>query len=579
MAYLNFKNNGQGYRIPLPESLQDASDKVKLAYADHFILSAIDQPEEMEDGRLFYRTTDEAMGKFPLKGGGEAEVLLPRTATTSDAVQTEMVRAIAKLEDPFQQEEARKEEEFDASIKDMSPIEAFVKSGIGESQQLWTGLKQQGNRFLGDSERFAELQKESDKRQEGLDAISGENPVSSFLGSVAPYFTPLGLGPIMRGVGLAGKIPSAMSNIASKIPKGTWPRKVVGGGSELFNSPIALAGMVGAAEGTIHPQQDAISGLIFGAAGNTIGRHLAKWTPFEKVSGGAPTADQKEVIGFLDKYEGVVQPYMRTGDVSDLSKHYKDRLDPREVNRFATETLPKNEQAIQRSLLDIIAKGDNSPPEKLVSNAKKAITDDRLNKGLIQQLKYSMKPHTAKADVNLDEKRNIFLNSFGKSDIVKAQKQLDEAKIHKVNMDKKKNAADILYSSFHAGGKNLEEVSKKINDIDLDVPLKDGKNIELLEMLRSQYSPIQKTVDHMIQMKKDFNPAGELSRSRVLGGVNDYVRSLDKHGFSGDKLPEGLLGDIGAGLGYSTHDNPVTFGTNKYNFAVDLFKSLQGNPE
>ena len=577
-SYIKASLEGKKYKVPLPQGLKGADPKVLSFYTEHAIRSAGGQGTPIEDGVILITNIPLATRKF-ITSNGTINVQLPQTASVGDVAKSKEALALAGLLAPGQYDASQNALAQQQAAKDMSAFEAFGRSAGGEAAQLWTGLKQQGNRFLGDQTRFAELQKESDKRQEGLDAISGENPVSSFAGSVAPYFAPLGLGPIMRGVGLAGKIPSALSNIASKFDKGTLPRKAAGYGSELFKSPLALAGMVGAAEGTIHPQQGAISGALFGTAGNTVGRHLAKWTPFEKVSGGAPNADQKEIIGFLDKQGGDVQPYMRTGDVSDLSKHHKDRLDPREVDRFQSETLPKNDKAIQRGLLDIIAKGGNSPPAELVSNAEKAITDGRLNKGLIEHLKNNIKLQDGKALTNVAKKHDIWLDSLGKPSSVKAQKDLSEAMIHKVNMENKKNAADILSSSLHAGKINLEELIKKIDDPDLYKVREGAEDEKLFQDMFSQHSNIQKTADHMIQMKKDFTPTGELKRPSVRGGVNDLFRDLEKHGFSGYKLPQGLLGDIGAGLGYSTHDDPVTFGTNKVNSAVDLFKSLQGNPE
>ena len=565
MAFITGKFDGQTYKVPLLPELRGATRELLEFYAEHAVRSAKGQGTAGGGGSIII--TDIPLSTWNLKNpeGATTKVQLPKTASVGGMAKSKESLALAKLlaQGQYEAAQAAKKAGFLGAVGDS--VEAFGRSALGEGKQLLTGLQQQVNRplFLDDPAKIDELQRESNEQQVKLDAISDKNPVSSFLGSMVPYFAPLGLGPAARGLGLASKVSQGANVAMASAPKGVKALGVTA------TNPLIAATGIGAAEGTVHPQQDALSGAVFGLGGNMVGRHIAKWTPFEKRSIGVPSPETKAITDYLERWGGVSQPWMLTGVPSDVGKLYKDRLTPEQVDDYIAKDLPKNQAALGLGLLDEV----NTIVGNKVDPVKNAIIEGKLTRETFHPLKaaFSSQSDKAKADeiarrrtlneARAQEAQALKDNQGSVGDFIeratKAQHSFNAASQRVDTFINSSEIVDALSRSIKDGKIDPEKLSTNLSGFEvlrkegLEEGVKDP-DIQRLRDLIGKTLPTKNVAEHLVDMKKTFAGATELKDPKILGGFDELFRDWERLGLGKYRLPQGTLGNIGTSLGASS---------------------------
>ncbi len=565
VEYVEGDFDGKDYKIKLDPGLENADRDTKSYFAELVIKSTGGKGIPIEDGVILITEFPQTTHSFEEENGAFSKVRVP---ASMDPNSNEGI-ALAELLAPGQYAAAQNTLAQQQAAKDMGAFEAFGRSALGEGKQLATGLQQQWNRLTNDPTRFAELQAESDKRQQNLDAISGESPWSSFLGSTVPYFAPLGLGPAARAggavaratgaAGLASRVAqpatNAVSKVASKVPQVVQKAaKGVKGLGELASTPIAAAPLIGAAEGTVHPQQRAWSGALLGSAGNTLGRHISKWTPLERSSKGEPVPEFVEIDKFLRENGGYVPPFVaRPGDRSVKGDVFKDITDPSRVDEYFSVIEPTNEKALFGGILNDVVEGLDIDNAK-VKPIKNAIAKNKITREVFTPLR---------GDITKEVKKNkdAVLSARGRESTTQgwfssAEKETLRAENLFNDTKNRLDVLDALTRSTTGGKIDSEKVYK---NLDFRAKRKKGvlggikdRDRQRLNALVGKVKPARDTAGLLVDLGKQFDPSTMLGPKKVKGGLNDFLIKSERFGLGKYRLPENTIGNIGTAAGASS---------------------------
>jgi len=239
-----------------------------------------------------------------------------------------------------------------------SPLEAGILGAGRTFRSFATGAE---NLFADEAQQqeIAARQAEQD-RLFGL--VRGQHPTESFIGEMAPYFAPSGIGTgiVSGGLQAAAAVPKLLQ--ARGATKG-----LLGASRAIRNSPMLDAALMGAGYGLLTPGEDQVEqagisgalgaagdiagravGRVFNPVQSTLSRQTKKIVDWAKSKGYTLTPGQQFGSKSLSKVEDSARSYPPTAAPFDEAAEHNQVIS----NRIAANSIGETAEELSADVLD-----------------------------------------------------------------------------------------------------------------------------------------------------------------------------------------------------------------------------------